>query len=31
MSEQLDPDLKVLARWLIGGLIVVFIASVIMM
>ena len=31
VNEQLDPDLKVLARWLIGGLIVVFIASVIIM
>ena len=31
MSEQIDPELKVLARWLIGGLVVVFIAAVVMM
>jgi hypothetical protein len=31
MSEQIDPELKVLARWLIGGLVVVFIGALIMM
>jgi len=28
MSEKMDPDLLPLARWIIGGLIVVFILSV---
>lgn len=30
MSEQIDPELKVLARWLIGGLVVIFILSLAM-
>ena len=31
MSEQIDPDLMVLARWLIGGLLVVFVISLFLM
>ena len=31
MSEEVDPDLKVLARWLIGGLLVVFVISLFLM
>ena len=30
MSEQLDPNLKKLANWLIGGLIVIFILSIVL-
>jgi hypothetical protein len=28
MSEKMDPDLLPLAKWIIGGLIVVFILSI---
>ncbi len=27
MSEEIDPDLMVLARWLVGGLLLVFVIS----
>ena len=30
MSEQIDPDLMSLARWIIGGLVVALILSIIL-
>jgi preprotein translocase subunit Sec61beta len=30
MGEKIDPDLMTLAKWLIGGLVVVFILSIVL-
>ena len=31
MSEQIDPELMILARWLIGGLLAVFVMALVIM
>ncbi len=31
MSEKIDPDLMVLARWIIGGLVFAFILAIVLL